>query len=132
MSTFAAQAFPGCLGGFPSSTMSDPLRILFVCGRNKRRSPTAEKLYRGDPRFEVRSAGTGEASRRKVSLSDLEWADLVLVMERRYEKHLRPLLRECAEPPAVASLDIPDEYEFMDAELCVLLRDAVEARVTGR
>jgi predicted protein tyrosine phosphatase len=109
--------------------MGGPLKLLFVCGRNKRRSPTAERLYRNDPRFEVRSAGTGETSRRTVSSADLEWADLVLVMERRYERHLRPLLRECAEPPAVASLDIPDEYEFMDTELCALLRDAVEARV---
>src|SRR5512139_3631699 len=31
--------------------------ILFVCGRNKWRSPTAERLYRNDNRIEVRSAG---------------------------------------------------------------------------
>jgi protein-tyrosine-phosphatase len=37
--------------------VSPPLKVLLVCGRNLRRSPTAEMLFRKDPRVSVRSAG---------------------------------------------------------------------------
>jgi len=39
-------------------------RILFVCGRNKWRSPTAATVYRDDQRVEVRSAGISAKSAR--------------------------------------------------------------------
>jgi predicted protein tyrosine phosphatase len=58
--------------------------VLFVCGRNQWRSPTAERLYRADPRVEVRSAGVSPKSRHQISRSDIEWADLILVMEGNY------------------------------------------------
>lgn len=38
--------------------MIAPIRVLFVCSQNSLRSPTAEAVFRDDPRLEVRSAGT--------------------------------------------------------------------------
>ena len=101
-------------------------RILFVCGRNQWRSPTAERVYRDDPRIEVRSVGVSEKSRRRISADDLAWADLVMVMERRYKSRITETFRDQERLPLIVSLDIPDEYEYMDDELIKLIDEGVE------
>ncbi len=103
-----------------------PLKVLFVCGKNLRRSPTAERLFAGDPRLLVRSAGVSEKSRRRVRASDLAWADLVLVMERKHAARLRAALPGCDHDALIVSLEIPDEFELMAPELIELLLVAVE------
>lgn len=102
-----------------------PIKILFVCGRNQRRSPTAEQLFRDDPRMAVRSAGVSESSKRRIKENDLHWADLLLVMEPKYAARIRFQFPAESIPP-IRSLDIPDDYKFMDAELIELLKTAVE------
>ena len=52
--------------------------VLFVCSRNQWRSPTAERVFRRDPRVNTRSAGTSPNARHPVNESDLRWADLIL------------------------------------------------------
>ncbi len=107
--------------------------ILFVCGRNKWRSPTAAHLYRNDHRIEVRSAGVSTHARHQVSRADIEWADLILVMERKYASRLQANYRDLVFPPTV-SLEIPDEYEYMDEELVEMITRSVEyhiARLLG-
>ena len=99
--------------------------ILFVCGRNQWRSPTAERIYRNDLRIAVRSAGVSEQSPHRISSADIAWADLILVMEERYAQAIRAQFRQFRLPP-IHSLDIPDEYAFMDAELVELIHSAVE------
>ena len=101
------------------------MKVLFVCGRNQKRSPTAARLYQGDPRLNVRSAGTSDSSRRRVSEDDLRWADLIVVMERKYTARIRAKFPDL-DLPRVESLEIPDDYEYMDPELIDLLRDGVE------
>ncbi len=66
-----------------------PLRLLFLCARNHWRSPTAEAVYRNDPRVQVRSAGVKKSARLQVSEKLLQWADLVLVMENSHKKLIR-------------------------------------------
>ena len=100
-------------------------KVLFVCGRNRRRSPTAEQIFKDDPRMCVRSAGTSESSKRRITEKDLSWADLVLVMEPKYAARIRSLFNPESLPP-IRSLDIPDDYDYMDAELIELLKAAVE------
>jgi predicted protein tyrosine phosphatase len=109
--------------------MPEPLKILFVCGRNQRRSPTAERIYRGDPRVSVRSAGVSERSKHELSAGDLEWADLVLVMERRYLTRIRSDFGAALELPPIESLDIPDEFRAMEPELIELIRSAAEHHI---
>ena len=104
--------------------MTQPIKVLFVCGRNRRRSPTAEWIFRNDPRLSVRSAGTSESSKRRITEGDLLWADLILVMERKYAARIRVLFPD-ADIPDMRTLDIPDNYDYMDAELIELLETAV-------
>ena len=112
--------------------MSGRLKILFVCGRNQWRSPTAEKIYRSDSRVLVRSAGVSGKARKEISEEDLDWADLVLVMERRYIPRIRAQFRVRDSFPPMECLDIPDDYEFMDAELIELIRSGTEFHIHAR
>ena len=103
-------------------------KILFVCGKNKWRSPTAQNIYRNDPRIEVKSAGVSGKSPHPISNSDLLWADLVLIMESKYKSRILGLFRDIRLPP-IKSLDIPDEYEFMDEELIELIKSGAEHHI---
>ncbi len=109
--------------------MAAPLKILFVCGRNKRRSPTAEKIYAHDRRLAVRSVGLADTSKRRMSAADAQWADLILVMERKYVGRIKTAFRQLDTLPPIVSLDIPDEYIFMQRELIDLLQSAVESAI---
>jgi len=90
--------------------------ILFICGRNKWRSPTAERIYQNDERIIVRSAGLSTRSPHQLSNADLLWADLVILMEQKYNGPLTGMFRE-VRMPRIEFLDIPDEYQYMDPEL---------------
>lgn len=109
--------------------MPDRLKILFVCGRNQWRSPTAERVYRDDPRVSVRSAGVSAQSRHELSEADLRWADLVLVMERSHAVRIRSAFGATLRLPPIESLDIPDDFEAMDPELIDLIRTATEHHI---
>jgi protein-tyrosine phosphatase len=61
--------------------MTDRPNILVVCGRNKKRSRTAESIFKNNNRFSIRSAGLSPKSDRKISEKDLIWANLIFVME---------------------------------------------------
>lgn len=100
--------------------------ILVICGKNKRRSRTAEYIFKNDPRFNIRSAGLSPQSNRKISESDLNWADITLVMESDHKFKIRKLYTHLDLPP-IQVLDIPDEYEFMDEELIEILTTKINS-----
>ncbi|SHJ65039.1 Predicted protein tyrosine phosphatase [Rubritalea squalenifaciens DSM 18772] len=102
-------------------------RVLFVCGRNQWRSPTGEKLYENDQRMLVRSAGLRASSRRKLAAADIEWADVIFVMEAEQMKRIREGYRDLLGGIQLVNLEIPDEYQYMDPELIELLRAGVES-----
>ena len=102
--------------------MMDRPNILVVCGRNKKRSRTAEYIFKNDNRFNVRSAGLSPKSDRKISENDLHWADLIFAMESRHRAKITGLYRHI-DLPTIEVLNIADEYEFMDEELVEMLTD---------
>lgn len=101
------------------------LNVLFVCSRNQWRSPTAEQVWRRHPSLNVRSGGTSPSARHTVSDADIEWADVVVVMEQKHKKRLVAGFGEWLAGKPVYVLDIPDEYRFMDPELVELLTQSV-------
>jgi predicted protein tyrosine phosphatase len=98
--------------------------LLVVCGRNKKRSRTAEHLFKNDHRFAIRSAGLSPKSDRKLTEQDLTWADLVLVMENDQRSKIKDRYRHVDLPP-VEVLHIEDVYEFMEEELILILQDRI-------
>lgn len=99
--------------------------ILFVCGRNKWRSPTAEKIYKNDQRRNVRSAGISEKSNHQVNGNDIFWADLIVVFEHKYKSWIIEKFRDL-HLLRIKNMDIPDEYEYMNPELVEMIKDRVE------
>ena len=102
------------------------MNILFVCSRNRWRSPTAEQLFRNYPGISVRSAGTSPSARKHVSLEDVRWADLILVMEEKHKSRLVAQFTRLMVGKRIDVLDIPDDYKYMDPELVQQLQQAVE------
>ncbi|MEL6581994.1 MAG: phosphotyrosine protein phosphatase [Cyanobacteria bacterium J06621_12] len=101
------------------------VNLLFVCSRNKWRSPTAEALYRRDPRVMVRSAGISSGASKKISSQNINWADLILVMENKHKKAILRQYRYLDLPPIIV-LDIPDDYQYMSAELIDMIQTSTE------
>lgn len=101
------------------------LNALFVCSRNQWRSPTAEQVWRRHPMLNVRSGGTSPSARHTVSDADIEWADVVIVMEHKHKSRLVADFGDLLAGKPVHVLDIPDEYKYMDPELVELLELSV-------
>ena len=57
----------------------EEMNLLFLCSQNKRRSLTAEKIFDGCNGYKVRSAGTEQNARIKVTPGLLGWADIIFV-----------------------------------------------------
>jgi len=98
------------------------MNILFICSRNKRRSLTAEAIFRNHGLHHVSSAGTEESARRRVIQNMLDAADLIFVMEKR---HRDRILQNFSVSKEIVILNIPDEYEYMNEELIAMLEDMV-------
>jgi predicted protein tyrosine phosphatase len=99
--------------------------ILFVCGKNRRRSPTAEAIFGGMNGIEVSSAGTSVEAECPVSADLLKWADRVFVMEQRQRRHLQAHFASALKDKKIICLNIPDIYFYMQPELVELLRAKV-------
>ena len=93
-------------------------RILFVCTANVDRSPTAEFLYLGDPRYEVHSAGTAPFATNPLSREMLLWANRVFVMNEREDRHRTLVKMRFPDVDRdVIDLDIEDRWRRGHPEL---------------
>ena len=102
------------------------MNLLFVCSRNKWRSPTAESIYKNYSGINVKSAGTEPSARIKLNSKIIEWSDYIFVMEKKHK------LRICENFPAetkdkrIIILNIPDEFKYMDPDLIEEIKSKVE------
>ncbi len=99
--------------------------LLFVCSRNRLRSPTAEQVFADWPGIETASAGLDRDADNPLTPELLRWADIVFVMERVHRTRLSAKFKPHLDGKRVICLEIPDDYAYMDPELVRLL----EARV---
>ena len=63
------------------------VNLLFLCSRNRLRSPTAEQVFAAWPGVETASAGLAPDAEEPPSAELVEWAETIFVMERAH----RPL-----------------------------------------
>ena len=80
-------------------------------------------IFKGEPTWDVRSAGTEDAARIKVTAGQLGWADVVVVMEKRHKERLQQKFPEEFAAKRCVCFFISDDYEFMDAALVEILRE---------
>jgi predicted protein tyrosine phosphatase len=111
--------------------MSRPRKLLFICSRNRWRSPTAEKIFDGVDNCSTRSAGTEPGARVRVSAGQIGWADVIFVMEKKHLRRLREKFSDKLADKRVICLHIPDDYRFMQAELVELLEATVTPHLAG-
>jgi predicted protein tyrosine phosphatase len=101
------------------------MRILFVCSRNRLRSPTAEAVFAEYEGIETASAGTSPDAEEVVSADLIEWADQIFVMEAIHRKKIQQKFALLLKSKKVTVLGIPDDYEFMQKELVEILKAKV-------
>ncbi|MBI4261401.1 MAG: phosphotyrosine protein phosphatase [Actinobacteria bacterium] len=101
------------------------MRVLFLCDRNRLRSPTAQAVFGDDPRLEVRSAGVRSDAVVGITRELLEWADVIFVMEKSQRNVIRKRFEDVYQSKRIVCLYIPDEFDLMDPVLVRLLTERV-------
>ena len=101
------------------------MNILFICSRNKWRSRTAETIFKDNQKHNVKSAGTENEARIKVTEKLINWADLIFVMEKKHKERLRDKFGQLIDDKEIVTLDIKDDYKYMDSELIEVLETSV-------
>jgi predicted protein tyrosine phosphatase len=99
--------------------------ILFICSKNKWRSPTAEQIFCDHPGVECASAGVSHDAEVAVSVELIEWAHLIFVMEKVHKTKLTAQFGSHLAGKRVVCLGIPDNYPFMAPALIKLLKAKV-------
>ena len=105
--------------------MKNKTNLLFICSRNQWRSPTGEQIWKNNPDYNTKSAGTSPKAKRTISPTDIRWADIIFVMESKHKNRLKAKFTKLLDYKTVHVLDIPDEYKYMDAELISELKLSV-------
>ena len=101
------------------------LKLLFVCTANIDRSPTGEDIFKDEPGYEVKSAGTmiGYAD-NPLTIELVDWADLIFCMEEYHRKKVLRLLPESTNKTYV--LGIQDMYPRGHPQLVSLIKDGTK------
>jgi predicted protein tyrosine phosphatase len=107
--------------------------LLFLCSRDRLRSPTAEQVFAAWPGVETASAGLGSDADEPCTDELVEWADVIFVMERIHRTRLQKRFRKSLKSARVVCLDFvslrldrgPDDYGFIQPELVALLEKKV-------
>lgn len=96
-------------------------RVLFVCGKNRLRSPTAEQIFATWPGVETASAGLSDDAPTPLSAELVEWAEIIFVMEPAHRTKLSRRFRRQLRGQRVVCLGIPDRFAYMEPALVELL-----------
>ncbi|MEO0361581.1 MAG: phosphotyrosine protein phosphatase [Pseudomonadota bacterium] len=106
-------------------------RALFICGKARRRSPTAVAVAERVFGLEAACAGLSADADEPLDADAIEWADAIFVMEARQKARLKRAFGRRIGGRKIVSLDIPDRFEAMAPDLTALL-EAKLARHFGR
>ncbi len=101
------------------------MKILFICSRNKDRSPTAEDMYKGLPDIQVKSAGVDPDAINIVTKEMVEWSDIIVVMDGIHDRQLFklhqkfPFLKPMNKK--IVDFGIPDQFVRGEPRLVELI-----------
>nr|WP_301302019.1 phosphotyrosine protein phosphatase [Methylorubrum extorquens] len=94
---------------------------MFVCGRARTRSPTAEQVFSRWPGLETASAGVSDDADEPVEADHVAWAEIIVVMERAHRRKLIRRFGPALRHARIVCLDVCDDYAFMEPALVRLL-----------
>jgi predicted protein tyrosine phosphatase len=98
------------------------VNVLFLCSRNRLRSPTAEQIFASWPGIEVASAGLSSDAEVPLDGEQVQWAQLIFVMEKGHRSKLQKQFRRHLRAQKIICLGIPDDFDYMQPELVSLLK----------
>ena len=98
--------------------------LLFICTENLDRSPTAERLFLNNRKYEAKSAGTSATASTLLSWNSIKWADIIFVMEEKHKDYLEKTFKNHGKEINV--LGIPDCYHENDKKLVCVLKDKLK------
>jgi predicted protein tyrosine phosphatase len=104
-------------------------KLLFVCSENRLRSPTGEEVFSAYEGVDAIGCGTNSDAETPISGDLIEWADVVLVMEKSHKNKVSKKFKELLKHKRLVCLDIPDNYDRMQPELVKLLKVRVPKHV---
>jgi predicted protein tyrosine phosphatase len=108
------------------------VRVLFVCSRNRLRSPTAEQVFSTWPGIEAESAGLSRDAVTPLTNELVEWAEIIFVMEHAHRAKLSRQFRSSLKQQRLICLGIPDRFTLMQPELVELLTAKVGPYLRSR
>ncbi len=97
------------------------INALFICSQNKLRSPTAEQVFAKWPNVETDSAGLNTGADIELSLEQIEWSDIIFVMEKKHGTKISQKFKRHLKNKKIICLDIPDDFTYMQPELIKIL-----------
>lgn len=107
------------------------ISALFICSRNRLRSPTAEQVFANWPGVQTASAGLAPDAETPLEPDQLRWANVIFVMEKSHRRKLAQRFKAHLNGKRVVCLDIPDNYAFMQPELVAILERKVGPHLRG-
>lgn len=99
--------------------------LLFICSQNKLRSPTAEAVFTGMSGIDVDSAGLNNDAIVPLTPEQVEWADVIFVMEKEHRNKLTRKFKRHLHRQRIIVLGIPDDFAYMEPALVALLKTKV-------
>jgi len=110
-------------GVHSNSYQGDYKRVLTVCSANMLRSPTIALVLSMPPYdYNTRSAGTHSFALVPVTEDLLMWADEVVCADTEHALVIRDKLMEYQLDKPIVNLRIPDNYEYRNPELILMIR----------
>ena len=110
-------------GVHSNSFQGDYKRVLTVCSANMLRSPTMAVVLSMPPfDYNTRSAGTHSFALIPVTEDLLMWADEVVCADTEHALIIRDKLMEYQLDKPIVNLRIPDNYEYRNPELIMMIR----------
>jgi predicted protein tyrosine phosphatase len=107
------------------------MHVLFICSRNRMRSPTAEAVFAAYQGLETLSAGTETDAATPVDAELIEWAEIIFIMENRHRNKLRQRFGKLVDGKRLIVLGIRDDYDYMQPELVEILKKKVSRHLPG-
>jgi predicted protein tyrosine phosphatase len=102
-------------------------KLLFVCGRNEKRSPSfAIWFKKHKPEYEVRQSGIAEGCPEEINRDLLEWADNIFLMDLEQEIFLTMRFPEFVYKTEIVGCD--DMYQRESPQLNKLIEYWVRKR----
>ncbi|MGF1620527.1 MAG: phosphotyrosine protein phosphatase [Rhodomicrobiaceae bacterium] len=106
------------------------MRALFISGRSRARGPTAAQIVAQWKNVRADCAGIASDADDQLSLEQLDWADIIFVMEPRQKTVVTSKFPDSLRGKRMINLDVGDLYSFMEPELVEILTRKLKPHFT--